>query len=520
MANRAGYGVTITGGDGGGGGGDLTASEVKTLYESNSDTNAFEDADVPVVRSARTLRARSVPVATATGFAESAIEEMTDDSVMISERVTVQSDMGIGIGPGVTMFDQGSQPAYMSGATGNRYTFILNQYLQQTGFVDPVFSLNIDDDTAPVLFPFQTVLTETITSPSFTLANTASRMLDELLFRAPDGVTNSNVCVRIRSTTNNNADVLYLPNERDWMRASEGDFTQDPGYTFTGSTGTDNTIDVSGSPVPTIDPAFAPVTYQFDFVSNGDLVLLGDTNDVPYLQARGHAFEFKPLTEHIDDRIAAQVTPPMQVEPSFASFTIDGITSTVADGFTTPTTLVFRWSVLNVDEVDGNLTILQNGTTITQAAAASGTASFPTVGQTINAGESITWTIRGTSDSGRMFSRTFTARAPAAHEFSYWGIRSANDFATVDTADLTAVDFTANTNFETSGTVGGGEFLGGLIPSDLDISRIELFGSNVIDRFVRTPDARTISGQSFHLYTLENQGSIAATAHYTFRRAS
>ncbi len=301
----------------------LDAADVKSLYESNPDTNAYEDSDNVAVTSIQSLPLRSVPMATATGFSASSIEQMLDDSVMISESVRVQGDMGISLGPGVSMFDQGSQPGYQSGATGNRYTFILNQYLRQTGFVDPAFSMPVSEDTEPETFPFQVDFSQTLTNPSFSITNTDTRLLDELLFRAPSGVTNSNVCARIRSITNNNEDVLYLPNERDWLKVSEGDFTENPGFTFSGLGASDISLDVSASPVQTVSPEFSTVTYQVDFVSNGDLTLLGNSSGTPYFQGRGHAFEFKSLTEHIDDRVAEGVPERSRTIIKTASYTAE-----------------------------------------------------------------------------------------------------------------------------------------------------------------------------------------------------
>lgn len=285
----------------------LNASQIKTMYESNPDTNAFDDAEKTAVDSVQAAEVGVLLSATATGVRASGLKRMPDNRVMTETGFGVLGDGGIDIGPSVKLVDIGTQGGTRSAASQKRFASALVEYNRQTGWLDPTFSFNETAATGPETFDFQTVFTETITNPSFQLANTETRILDDLIFRAPDGVTNSNVVARLRSTAPGNPVIKYIPNEADWLAVSAGEYVDENGnqrgFTFTGQAGVDNTIDIHDSPVQTLVPSYASLTYVIDFVGNGDVQFLGDTNGVPYLRALGHAYDIKPLSSRINDLI-------------------------------------------------------------------------------------------------------------------------------------------------------------------------------------------------------------------------
>jgi len=202
--------------------------------------------------------------------------------------------------------------------------------------------------------------------------------------------------------------------------------------------------------------------------------------------------------------------------PSISSLSIFELDTNVEAGTTITGSRTFNYNVVNPNLVQGTLTLSQGSDVLlTNVDPALSSTNAVVTDVTLAAGEHVTFTLSGVSTSSMPFSRSLTIRAPEANENAYWGIRSSNDFATTDLANLTAVDITVNRSFDVTGAFADGSFIGVLVPENMDVSRITTFSTPVTDTFTRLANARTIGTTEYVLYTLENAGGIDGSAAYT-----
>lgn len=218
----------------------------------------------------------------------------------------------------------------------------------------------------------------------------------------------------------------------------------------------------------------------------------------------------------VDRRIAAGGSGPAPSEPVITLFNIQGQQASVNPDTELSGTVLFNLAVMRPDQVDGTLSIAQDGTQIATGIAATATTHTATITTvTLAAGQSTTFVLSGASDSGQAFSRSFIVRAAQLHEFAYYGIRPTNDFMSVDTADLSSTDITSNDQFDVAGAFADTHVLGILVPSNMDLARITTLGVPVTSSFTRTLNVRIVSGQEYILYHLQNSGGVDGQAAYT-----
>lgn len=124
----------------------------------------------------------------------------------------------------------------------------------------------------------------------------------------------------------------------------------------------------------------------------------------------------------------------------------------------------------------------------------------------------VTFQITGTTTGGDTIMSNMvsvTIRAVSADEQAYYGTRATNDFATVDTASLTAVDVQPpGSEYTISGSWPATQFIGILEPTDRPISSIveTAFNQETLSSWTRTASARTINGQTYDLLIQQNNG--------------
>lgn len=208
-------------------------------------------------------------------------------------------------------------------------------------------------------------------------------------------------------------------------------------------------------------------------------------------------------------RAIAAVTP-MPI-PRFTSFSIQDQATQVNVGTTISGSQTFLYSVENPSQVTGNLSIIEDpdGTpnTLSSSLSPSGTSvALVVTSVTLNAGESQTYRIQGTSTSGQVFHRDFVVEALSAEERYYYGLSSTANVSTVplDPPDVTSAEAQTGVSFDITVTPGAGQFLFILVPTDHDITTIfeRNFNVNVTDTFTRTADTRIINSVNYHSYTL------------------
>lgn len=216
--------------------------------------------------------------------------------------------------------------------------------------------------------------------------------------------------------------------------------------------------------------------------------------------------------------LAATGTGVVPSEPIITSFSIQGQSNSVSPDTTLSGQVTFNYNVMRSGQVDGVLSITQDGTQIATNIVATGTSTTANINEvTLAAGQSTTFIISGVSDNGNSFNRSLVIRAAQPHEFAYYGIRPTNDFSTVALASLASTDITSNDSFEVTGAFADTHFIGILAPASMDITAIRTFGTNVLDTFDRaaSPVPRVINSEDYVLYTLQNSGGIDGSAAYT-----
>ena len=212
--------------------------------------------------------------------------------------------------------------------------------------------------------------------------------------------------------------------------------------------------------------------------------------------------------------LSVGATPP-PARPSITALSISNQDRSVAPDTQLTGEKVFSFNVMLSGQVDGTLTLSQDGTNLATGIAPTATSTTATITTvTLAAGQSITFTLSGMDTDGNSFSRDFVIRAAQPHEFAYWGIRATDDFTTIGTSELTSVDITQHNSFEVTGAFASGHVVGVLVPANMDIQQIRFFGQPSIDEFTRTENVRTIGTESYHLYTLTNEGTLDGSAAY------
>lgn len=301
-----------------------------------------------------------------------------------------------------------------------------------------------------------------------------------------------------------------------------GELVLDNTYTFT--TG-DNTITLESYPY-----FLDGETYFVEYTATQDVTFLGTGTGVnfrPYTVNRGWPYSETTVGLLVDSMTTSETTwssqriqqaidaisPNMPV-PRFTAFSVD-IPDTLTAGTPQTGTHTFTWSIENIQNVSGTLTISQDGTDLsTTVDPALGTIDLTINDFTLAVGESETFTISGSDvqTPANTFTRNDVKRVPQPHEFLYEDRQSTNNFATVDISLLTAIDITASGQTITVSRGAGqvGDFFGILVPADEDISEIRdtTFNQDITEAFTRTENARVINSINYNSYVL---GPLQAT---------
>lgn len=208
-----------------------------------------------------------------------------------------------------------------------------------------------------------------------------------------------------------------------------------------------------------------------------------------------------------------------QAAPSITAFSIQGQSATVDAPFTLSGNQTFEFVVENPANVQGNLTLLQETTQLSNLVDPTETSVGATVTSvTLNAGESVTFTLEGTSalSGNPTFQRKFTITARTAQDFVYISAEADSDPSDVDTGAATAVAFQSGNQDLTIPTFTGNAFLTILQrASDPEITQILIGGLNQFGTFTKTDDAITVGGALYDAYVTTNQVVGAALSGQT-----
>lgn len=198
--------------------------------------------------------------------------------------------------------------------------------------------------------------------------------------------------------------------------------------------------------------------------------------------------------------------------PSITAFSIVGQSTSVTGGLQLTGSKTFSYTVTNPSNVSGNLTLQQTNpgesaqtlASNIDPAASSTVQTINTV--TINAGESLVFTLSGTDTQSNNFNRTFTIRAPNDHEFLYAGRSSTNNPDTVDISGFNSHEITGSGQdiTVTTGTTAQNDHFIILVPTSEDLSTITdtVLNTDVTIIFTRTQDVRQINSVNYTSYVI------------------
>jgi len=464
-------------------------------------------ADRDLLDSITNLDSGSVPYFNGTEFQESGAQILADNTMLAPEGFGVESG-SIAFGDIAVVSESNSLLSITNAqfnADGLQFDLIDARSRETTPSERPrQFFLtegqgdgnngNAGDATPNVPFVIQNVNTQQLTANPLTFSYTVPFTARTNDLRIQTFAAMTNVRIRVRYTDGNQTVLKYFPTKASWLSGEDG-INWDLGANtitlnenkFVQQQGDNLTVDVAAD----------------------NMAMLGDTNGFPFLSGLIQRGEFRELAYMTD------VNPAPVAQPRILSLNIAGQPTSVAPGTTLTGSKTFSYVIENPQLVQGQMELVQGSAVLSSAVSPTATMITVTINDaTLMAGQAAHFTLRGTSTSGQPFSRDITIRAAQPHEFAYYGIRSTNDFATTDLTNLTSVDVTTNDSFEVSGAFANNAFVGILMPADMDLDDIRFFGQPVTSSFTRTENARTISGQAYVLYILQNTGGIAGQASY------
>ena len=206
--------------------------------------------------------------------------------------------------------------------------------------------------------------------------------------------------------------------------------------------------------------------------------------------------------------------------PQITAFSVSGLTDpTPPVGTNLGGTRTVTFTVTNQGNIQDTLTFSLDGSPLlTTIDPAAGTAEVTIPTTNTVAGTTYTMTLSGTNTQGAAFNSSLTFRSAQSGEEAYYGVRATNDFASVDVANLTAVDVTASgTTYTISESAPNTQILGILSPSNRDpVSIIDtVLSLESLSDFTATSSVRTIGAQTYNLLTLTNNSGFTGTFNYT-----
>ncbi len=201
--------------------------------------------------------------------------------------------------------------------------------------------------------------------------------------------------------------------------------------------------------------------------------------------------------------------------PAITAFSIQGISSQNSSPVTLTGNRQFLYTVSNSDEVSGGLTLEQDGTVLNRSISAGNLSITLTLATTVvQAGQSVTFTLRGTSRAGATFSRSFTVQVRHPREFVYFGYiapgAALSSYMPQDTTRALIANDEANFRLPLTGAAGNRVIILSSA-SRPALSHITIGGINQIAAFTRAANAVTISGQAFDAFTSGNISSDGAS---------
>lgn len=412
--------------------------------------------------------------------------------------------------------------------------------------------------------PFYELLGAVVTTPSFTTATTefassasvhqfetpnpARQRVDSYTVERPAGATtarNCNFAVRLGSHSAEPPLVDYKrdhpqgqtfdlgPGQTTITLPSPGFFIEDVNLFITVESEEGDNLRLLGQNVD-INPGGTPNNQPVPYLElvgrtsvNTTLALQSEVRDDENIQDlvaamftggthNGITFTYDDVDGFIDATVGGGVPQP---GPSITNFSID-IPATVTTGTDLNTSRTVQFTTVQTAQIASMDLVVTVGTDqalIVPSSDGSHSQSVTLAGIDTSSAGTVTFQIRATTTGSQTImsnSQTVTIRAVTADEQAYYGTRATNDFATVNTNLLTAVDVQpAGSTYTISGSWPNTHFIGILEPTDRPITSIieTAFNQETLSTWTRTSNARTISGQAYDLLTQQNNSGSDGT---------
>ena len=253
--------------------------------------------------------------------------------------------------------------------------------------------------------------------------------------------------------------------------------------------------------VPFTDVIGRPATIETVLTSVSSIETIQDI--VGNMFVGGTYSGITPTYDDVNGKINLAVTP-QSPSPRFTAFAISGQSQSVAPGTVISGTQNFTWALENISGIVGDLSLLRDTTVLANNLVASSGSASVDVGSTTltNAGDSVTFTIRGMDNLGNTIERSETITAVSQQEQFYYGFMGTNIPATVDLSTLTSLEAVTGSFDISLGPTLANQFIIFLAPSDHDITSIinTRLNVDVINSYTKTTDVRLIGGVQYNSY--------------------
>ena len=491
----------------------------------------------------------TMPINTAGVFTDSPISYNTTENTLVSTAALQVPAGTIFLGEDVTLSAIGGFPAGSSIQRNLSAIAVTRRIgasaLLGDGILDGSEARITIADFQPEQFDFQAQPDDSETlvvagdgEVAFVFTEILSAMITAHTCRGTSGVCDLFIDITLDVNDNNLTDqqLLALPRDR-LLRVADGRRDFDRSFDFNNPSDRNGSNDGNGS-------SYALYSAPIDLDQGRKVILRWRSADgnpftikgatvggvfQPYIVTDFLERRFQQMTV-VDDTItttdnhwsaariqqAIDALSPMLPLPAFSAFNVS-IANAIAAG-TISGTQTFTWSIDNIQNVSGNLTISQDGTNLsTTVDPALGTIDLTITSTTLALGESSTFTISGQDTQSNTFTRNYVVRVPNPHEFLYSGRQTTNNFDTVQVDQLTSVEITGSGQVitVTRATGAAGDFFGILVPADEDLSVIRdtVLQQDITNLFTRTANARQINSINYNSYVL---GPLAATTEATY----
>lgn len=482
------------------GGTTITAAQVKALYESNADTNAFTDAFQTLLQALDGVTTGTLPVKTASGYGDSALSQTASEIVSTLPVRVPSGSLFIG---GSLNLKSGNVALYVASEALGITSYVLTQNFTSAGSQDAFLQYN---DTAETDIDIETVDTAT-SSGDVTFSWTAPNVLNRgNLVRAVElepATSATDVVVTVRAISAAGGElVISAPTTVTANTALEIPFTSDllttPGgvyhFTITGSA-TFKGSTASGSFVPRATlkqrgVLFDPVLSAGNF---NRLVMSGDpsTDDQIIVINQDGTRRYEPLPTGGGGGISGVNIQDEGSALTTAATTLNFVGAGVEATGTGAT------KTITIDGGISGITVEDEGTALTTAATR---LNFVGAGVVVTgAGTEKTITIAGTTPTP----------GSGPNDLRY-GLSTQSDAALVDFGALTDVAAPTDPQTVSTGTTSAGQYFYIFSSNSHDIQTItDTVLSQIVYQdgatgniFTKTDDARTESGITYDSYRI------------------